>query len=221
MKQYLLVSFLFGAVTASAWNVGTEPTGKNALIEEFTGIQCPNCPDGHRVAAALSVLHPEEVYSVAIHAGYFSIPRPSQPNFVTETGEAVHDYFGVSSYPCGVVNRMKYNGDYISGRSSWGAACRQVLKEESPVNLWSSCSFNPDTNILTVEVEGYYTAGMSDPRLNVWLLQSEIKGPQSGGGMGEEYLHRHMLRDRLAGDEFGEVLSEKADRKSTRLNSSH
>lgn len=209
MKQYLLVSFLFGAVTASAWNVGTEPTGKNALIEEFTGIQCQNCPDGHRIAAALSVLHPEEVYSVAIHAGDFSNPRPGQPNFVTETGKAVHDYFGVSSYPCAVINRQKYDANYITSRASWGAACRQVLKEESPVNLWSSCSFNPDTNILTVEVEGYYTADMSDPRLNVWLLQSEIKGPQSGGGMGEEYLHRHMLRDRLAGDEFGEVLSEK------------
>ena len=113
MKQYLLVSFLFGALTASAWNVGTDPTRKSALIEEFTGIQCSNCPDGHRIATALANLHPEDVYIVAVHAGYFSDPRPGQPDFVTETGKAIHDYFGVSSYPCGDVNRHDYgNGAY-------------------------------------------------------------------------------------------------------------
>ena len=209
MKQYLLVSFLFGALTASAWNVGTDPTRKSALIEEFTGIQCSNCPDGHRIATALANLHPEDVYIVAVHAGYFSDPRPGQPDFVTETGKAIHDYFGVSSYPCGDVNRHDYGNGIILSRSNWGAACREALKEQSPVNLWSVCSYDATTRTLKVDVEGYYTADMNEPRLTVWLLQNEILGPQSGGNMGEEYPHRHMLRAKLTTDDFGDPIGEK------------
>lgn len=209
MKKYLLLSIIASALSASAWNVGTEVTHKNVLIEEFTGIQCPNCPDGHAVAAMLSNLHPGDVYSVAIHAGYFAEPRPSQPNFVTETGQAIHDYFGVSSYPSGIVNRHDYGSGMIIGRSYWGPAGRAAIAEESPVNLWSQCTYDADSRILKVEVEGYYTADMTEPRLTVWLLQSEILGPQSGGGLGEEYPHRHMLRDKLTADDFGDALSEK------------
>lgn len=210
MKNHLLVSFLLSALGASAWNVGTEPTPASALIEEFTGIQCPNCPDGHAIANMLTALHPEDVYTVAVHAGYFANPGPAQPNFITETGTAIHDYFGVYSYPCGDVNRHDYGSGTILGRANWGAACREALKNVSPVNLWSASSYDPTSKKLTVDVEAYLTDNMDDPRLTVWLLQSEILGPQSGGGLGEEYPHRHMLRAKLTDDDFGDALGKNA-----------
>ena len=76
--KYLLVSVcITAAFGAQAWNVTTDPTIKNALVEEYTGMHCQNCPDGHRIVAALSTLHPENVFTVAIHAGGFS-PKPAK-----------------------------------------------------------------------------------------------------------------------------------------------
>lgn len=210
MRRKNLYLFCAAVVMAStnapAWNVSTGPTNRSALIEEFTGIQCQNCPDGHRVAANLMARHPEQVYSVAIHAGYFSEPHAQQPDFRTAVGTTVHDFFQITSYPCAVVNRMDLGSGTVLGRSYWGAACREATKLASPVNLWSESIYDDATRTLSVNVEGYFTADMDEARLNVFLLQSEIAGPQSGGQLGEEYPHRHMLRSSLAEDNFGDVI---------------
>lgn len=209
MKKYLLISMLSFPLMASAWNVSTEPSPKGALIEEYTGIHCPNCPDGHKMAAMLSTLHPDQVYPVAIHAGYYAQPGRDEPDFRTQVGEALNDYFEVSFYPAGIVNRRSYKEQTVLGRSYWGSACRQSIRETSPVNLWSSASYDPATRLLTVEVEGYLTSGMEDPRLNLYLLQSEILGPQSGGLLGNDYPHRHALRARLTDNDLGDAVEVK------------
>ncbi len=67
MKNIILALSLLSATGASAWNVSTEPSMQSALIEEYTGIHCPNCPDGHAIAASLTSAHPEDGFTVAIH----------------------------------------------------------------------------------------------------------------------------------------------------------
>lgn len=204
----MLLSLLLSCgASAYAWNVSTEPQPRKALIEEFTGIHCQNCPDGHRVAADLMARHPEIVHSVAIHSGYFATPASGQPDFRTEVGTAIHDFYEVNSYPCGIVNRADLGTGIILGRSDWGAACREVSKLTSPVNLWMESKYDNATRKLTVEVEGYFTETKEEALLSVFLLQSEIQGPQSGGELGEEYPHRHMLRARLTDQDFGDVIA--------------
>lgn len=206
MRKPLIFACLWIPLMASAWNVGTEPTRRNALIEEFTGIHCQNCPDGHRVAAALTALHPDDVYTVAIHAGGFANPYPTEPDFITETGTAIHDHFGISSYPCAVVNRKDTGYGLVQGRSTWGSACREIMRLDSPVNLWASSEYDPSEGLFRIDVEAYFTDSMENPRLNVFLLQNEIAGPQSGGLLGNEYPHRHMLRCRLTDNDFGDPI---------------
>lgn len=209
MKKTLLLSIFFAPLMAGAWNVSTEPTYKSAIIEEFTGTHCPNCPDGHRMASMLYTLHPDEVHPVAIHAGAFARPSKGEPDFCTSLGTYLNNHFEVSFYPSAVVNRKDYQERMVLDRNMWGQACREVLKEISPVNLFTQCSYDPDTRVLTLDVEGYLTSGMSDPRLNVFLLQSEILGPQSGGLLGEEYPHRNMLRAYLTEDQTGDQIEVK------------
>lgn len=212
MKNYLLSGCVFLSFSAYAWNVTTEPTHTNAVIEEFTGIHCPNCPGGHKIAAELMTLNPEEVYTVAVHAGAFALPHISaEPNYITMIGLAIHDYFGINSYPTGIVNRLPVLDDNMQvGRNQWGSACREVFRKLSPVNLWAHSSYDPSTRIVTVEIEGYYTDDVTDPRMNVFMLQSEVVGPQSGGGLGNEYHHRHMLRARLTDSDFGDKIEAKS-----------
>jgi len=211
MKYQLLplAACLTAALSVSAWNVSTEVSPQKALIEEYTGIHCPNCPDGHRVASELMNLHPGDVYSVAIHAGYFAIPAHDEPNFVTPLGTALNDYFQVGSYPAGVVNRRAHEDNLVIGRGSWGAACRAVNASESSVNLWAQSTYEAATRTMTLDVEAYFTSDMAEPRLNVFMVQNEILGPQSGGQLGVEYPHRHMLRARLTDNDFGDAVAQK------------
>ncbi len=205
MRKIYFLFFVILGLNCFGWNVSTEPQPARALIEEYTGIHCPNCPDGHAIAARIVGLHPEEVYSVAIHAGYYANPGTGEPDFRTPIGEALLEYFEVGFFPSGVINRM----EGAISRSLWGSKCRDVLASTSPVNLWTSSSFNPDNNEVTLDIEGYLTSSMSDPRLNVYLLQSEILGPQSGGQLGVEYPHRHVLRAALTKGNFGEEIDKK------------
>lgn len=210
MKYFLLAAAVAVAMNAMAWNVATEPTAQSAIIEEFTGIHCPNCPDGHRIATELSSLHPEDVYVVSVHAGYYASPGAMEPDFRTPLSEALHDHFGINSYPCAVVNRHEGAKGTVIGRSDWGPACREIIAQTSPVNLWTESSYDIDSRTLTLTVEGYMTESMTDPRLSVFLLQNEIIGPQAGGQLGVEYPHRHMLRGRLTDADFGDPIDEKS-----------
>lgn len=212
MKHTLLTASvsLCGIFTCSAWNVSTQPTAQSALIEEFTGIHCPNCPDGHKIATELMNMHPEEVYTIAIHAGSFSKPSKNEPDFTVPLGVAIHDNFKVTGYPSGMVNRTDYGNRIVSDRAKWGAGCRTAIATQSPVNLWTEASYNASSRTLTLNVEGYFTADMQAPLLNVFLLQNEILGPQSGGLKGDEYPHRHALRGRLTDNDFGDPIEQKA-----------
>src|SRR5690348_14133339 len=43
------------------------PETKNVLIEEFTGVRCPNCPQGHVIIANIKAANPGRVVSVSLH----------------------------------------------------------------------------------------------------------------------------------------------------------
>lgn len=205
LLHYVTISTL--AMPAFGWNVQTEPTKKSVVIEEFTGIHCSNCPDGHKRATMLHHSHPEDLFIVSVHSGYFATPSRNEPNYITKEGTAIHDYFEVNSYPCGTTSRRDAGLGLVQGRNDWGASSRVIVAETSPVNLWVGCSYDSQSRKLNVTVEGYYTGTMDDPRLTVEILQDNILGPQSGGLMGVEYLHRHMLRLMLNEDAFGESIS--------------
>lgn len=208
LQTVLLLSSGVAALSASAWNVSTEPSFKSVLIEEYTGTHCPNCPDGHMMAAALMRAHHGEVFSVAIHAGPFAIPSRYEPNYITVEGTVIHDSFPINGYPCGVVNRRDVGNGLVQSRSNWGSSARVITKEQSPVNLYLSAAYNADDRELKVDVEGYFTADMKEPKLTVMLLQNNILGPQSGGMLGVEYPHRHMLRDVLTDRVMGDLIEQ-------------
>lgn len=202
----ILFATLVGGV--QALEVTTEPTYKSSVIEEYTGIHCGNCPDGHRMASELAHSMPGDVFIVAIHAGGYAEPAGHEPNYITAEGKALHDHYGINSYPCGITSRRDTGKGLVIGRSEWGPSSKIIVKEISPVNLAAACTFDESTRELAVETEGYFTDNMTDPRLTVMVLQNNILGPQNGGLLGIEYPHRHMLRKMLNSEVFGDKVGE-------------
>lgn len=183
--------------TATDYKVSTEVTRKNVLLEDFTGIHCLYCADGHNIASRLQRISPD-IYVMAIHSGSFAVPNPDEPDFITEEGSAINTFFEAErkGYPSGMVNRKDFGIGTVTGRSYWTANSRKELAENAPLNLYIESGYNGENGELTVHVEGFYTAeALPDSIcLCVALTQSGIKGPQNGGNMGDEYIHNHVLR---------------------------
>ena len=206
MKKILLSAFAFGTLLASAQqNVSTTPENKNVVLEEFTGISCGYCPDGHVVAKGIQDNNPGDVMLINIHATGFAGPQGPGTDFRTTEGTAINSYWGNTSAPMGTINRNAAP----MGRGSWAGAVSSELSQPSPVNVWSEAIIDMGTNTLTVNVEIYYTGSqtVTTNKINVAVLQNNIEGPQSGGATynpaavlaNGNYNHTHMLRHLITG----------------------
>ncbi|HBZ65635.1 MAG TPA: hypothetical protein DEO70_02280 [Bacteroidales bacterium] len=188
--------------------VGTDPMLKNSILEEYTGIHCTYCPDGHAIAQSIMDANPGRAFTIAVHQGSFATPSGSEPDFRTDFGDALAGQTGLTGYPSGTVNRLVFSGSQTAlSRGSWSASAAQVRQEVSPVNIGISSSYVEATRELTVNVELYYTsdASASSNFINVALIQDSIYGPQTGGGAGSNYRHMHMLRHLITGQWGDEV----------------
>lgn len=202
--------------------VPTTVQPRNAVLEEFTGINCPNCPDGHQRAQAMYNAHPGRVVLINVHTNAYGTPSAGQPDFRTTFGEALASFAGVAAYPSGAINRHVFPGAYNAPpfypqnppgnmalrRLGWANAGDTIMDNggNSPVNIGVSSTWTASTRTLSVTVELYYTATLSGGgnKINVALTQNGIIGYQSGGS--SSYNHRHVLRHLLTG-QWGDAVS--------------
>lgn len=211
-KQLLFFSFsLIGLVASAQTIVPTTAQNKKVILEEFTGIHCVYCPQGHAIAQGMKNADPNNVFLINVHVGSFATPGAGEPDFRTPYGTAIASQSNLSGYPAGTVNRTEFAGLQQNGtgtamsRGNWSNAGNQIKTQSSYVNVAVESSIDVPTNTLTIHVEGYYTGSspVSTNKLNVALLQNNTKGPQTGGNAGNEYVHQHRLVDMITG-QWGE-----------------
>lgn len=204
----------------SAWIDLATPQKRVAVIEEYTGINCSYCPDGHRIVNEIVRRYSGKVFAVNIHAGNYA-----NGTYTTTEGNSYLNEAGVKGYPAGVVNRHKFasltqkGGDAMS-RGDFETAVKKILDMTSPVNIEATAEIDRQTRQLTVKVRGYYTADaldaseqpVSSNSLYVMLLQDSVMGQQIGASYNPEqivdgrYCHMHMLRTTIDGV-WGEEIS--------------
>ena len=214
IKNYFSIITIFCYLTSfSQTIVSTDAENKKVVLEEYTGIHCTYCPDGHAIAQSIKDQNPDDVLLINIHVGGYATPNSGEPDFRTSFGDAIANQSNLTGYPSGTVNRQYFsgltmNGGTAMGRGGWTAAASQVLNQSAYVNVGVEASINVQNNELTVYVEGYYTGDSPENTnyLNVALTQNNTLGPQTGGGMGSNYNHMHRLVHMLTG-QWGEVIS--------------
>jgi hypothetical protein len=201
MLKKLPTTLLFMLLTAFTYAqtiVSTTPENKNVVLEEFTGIHCVWCPEGHAIARAIQDNNPGDVFLINIHSGGFAVPNAGEPDFRVPDGNGIRSFYGVTSYPSGMVNRHIFSGSSpVQGRGTWTSSANQILAQPSVVNVAVEAEIDVSNSELTVHVEIYYTGNSPQPtnKLNIALLQNNTLGPQTGGNMGNEYVHMHRLVD--------------------------
>ena len=110
--------------------VSTDPENKKVVLEEFTGIHCVFCPQGHAIAQALKNGNPDNVFLINIHSGSFANPNNGEPDFRTPFGQAIDNQSGLAGYPAGTVNRRNLRSCLRRVLPSW------TVRPEHSVTLY-------------------------------------------------------------------------------------
>lgn len=206
MKKLLLSAFglSLGMTAFAQLPVNQSTENRHAILEEFTGIYCGYCPDGHAIGNTLTTNNPGTFHKIHIHAGGYANPSGNDPDFRTTEGTAIDNAGAPSGYPNGGINRGNGTG-WSMGRGSWTSSSNTVMGQSSYVNVAVEGTVNSSTRQLVVDAEVYYTgsAPSGTQYLTVALLQNGMGGTQTDYGNynpsgwkcpGTVYNHGHVLR---------------------------
>lgn len=215
MKKTLLVlvvailAGLTGFAQITDTIVSTTPSNRNVLLEEYTGVNCTWCPDGHRMANELRATNPDRIFLINIHQGNFAANT-----YTTQFGNALANQTNLDGYPSGTINRHVFSGNKTAlNRGDWANAANQILNMASPVNIAAEGTLDMSTRTLNIRVQLYYTGTqtVTSNALNLAILQDNVLGNQVGMSMnpaqvvGNQYNHMHMLRHLVTG-QWGETI---------------
>jgi len=180
------------------------------LLEDFTGHKCVNCPEAAALAGQLSLARPGQVVIIGVHAGYFATPDGSgnyTADYRTPEGNALHDYFGIMSYPTGLVNRKPFNATLRLTPDKWEAAMDAALQGEPEAFISLKNQWDESTRKLQVKTKVKALTDLTGPvNLTLCIIENDIVSPQknnkaSVGPVPDilDYKHKHVLRSCING----------------------
>jgi hypothetical protein len=202
---------------------------KAAVLEDFTGVRCGYCPEGHVIAKTLETTYPGKVVVMCVHTGSYAAPQTGWANFTTTFGSAIAGQTYLTGYPAGTINRRIFNGLWqdatnkgsAMNRGNWTNAATQVMAENAPVNIGASATYNSSSKVLTVKVDLYYTANETAANsINVAFLQNKILCKQSGGTPADAYEQNNVLRHLLTG-QWGEAVPAASTKTGTKYSKTY
>ena len=203
--------------------VSTNPENKNAILEEFTGIYCVYCPDGHLIANNLKYSYPEDLFLLNLHTGGYANPGQSgDPDFRIPENDSIADLSSLAGYPAGTVNRYQFSmtqgGGTAMSRGDWADAVQDIISQPSYLNVGILAEHDTLNDYINITAEVYYTDSLaidgfgfqSVNYLNIVLTQDSVLGPQTGGSQFNPgaivngpwqptYSHQHMVREYITG----------------------
>lgn len=189
---------------AQVTGVSMTPENKIAIMEEFSGPRCVNCPAGHVVLADIVANNPGTFYVVTYmpNNSSYTPPYTGDPDLQRSYPAAFYatPFCGTSRFmPSAFVNRREWSpGEKISSRNIWASSVSTMQGETSPLNVGITGVYNDVTMELTVTVEVYYTANVTDPNaLYVSLAENGIFTQQSGAS--GPYEQKHVFRESFVG----------------------
>ncbi|HOZ30434.1 MAG TPA: Omp28-related outer membrane protein [Bacteroidales bacterium] len=194
--------------------VVTSPQLKAVVLEEYTGMNCPYCPQGHTVAESILNSNPGKVSVIAVHQGGFATPDEGQPDFRTSFGNSLAGQTNLEGYPSGTINRhyfpdLSTSGGTALNRGDWEEASDRILSEESYLNLGVMTNYDAETRELNVNVEAYYVQdlpfGVNSNFFQIAVTESNVIAYQAGAS--SSYNHKHILRH-LITDQWGDEITE-------------
>lgn len=185
-------------INSGVENPDNGETVQKILLEEFTGHQCPNCPEGAEIIKQLKNLYGNRLIVVAYHSGFFARTSTGfTTDYRTAVGSELDTYYGIQAYPSGLVNR---SNNEVLGRFAWATASAQVAEMTPTLELNITHEYNSTNKSLSVTVNSTAKEPLNNLNICVFITESGIISPQlSTDGTIPEYEHKHVFRASLNG----------------------
>lgn len=209
--------------------MANEDPNRNALIEDFTGHNCSNCPAAATVAHDLHEADPEHVFVASIHAGSsasgitsfqeVNIPQGYTIDFTNSIGLEFGGFFGQTiansgffGNPAGTVSRRQEGIEYFYSFGFWGTKVSEVLAQPLQVAIKAKANYYDATKGLFLHTEiDVLDSGLDHENLGtiVYLIEDSLVGPQNvSSTFTPDYVHRDIMRDNLSGLTWGRDITD-------------
>lgn len=172
---------------------------KTALVTEFSGVKCVNCPQGAAELHKLLEIYPQNLVVVSMHPTGISFTSPYKgTDLRTEASTEFWEYYQKpSSLPSAAVD----GGEIMDNRAAWSPAVAAAISVSAPLTATVSCDYDETTKKVTASYDIKFTSDYSGELFAaLWLTQSNIIGTQMDGTTTlTDYVHNHNLRAAFAG----------------------
>lgn len=175
------------------------PQPRKALLEEFTGVRCVNCPRAHTTILNLQAAYPGQIVPVGIHTGQFSVPYAGRNDFRITEGNSLENLLGgAQGYPSGAINRTKFPSEshIIISDQKWSNYIGSELQGNPEVNVSINKELDLTNNKAGLEVKVKLNAAQSEAiHLTMYVVEDNIIDFQlTPAGVDSAYRHKHVLR---------------------------
>ena len=180
------------------------------LIEEFTGVTCPTCPDGHKALKAISDNNPGRVAIVGIQPTRNIQTRPydhggikSKNDNRSEEGTEMADaIFGnIGAIPVASFDRVPQNNVILPYRGDWPSYMQSRVNTPAKANIKVTSTYDDAKRQAVIKIRVAYTSPVTNGQmLNVYLVENDVVDVQelpvgSPEIVDQNYSHQHVLRD--------------------------
>lgn len=173
---------------------------RTALLMDFTGQRCVNCPAAHEVMAELKEQYGDALITVSIHGGGLAISS-DRTDFSTnniglmiQEGNEMNDAFGINRWPMGVVDRINADGAAINS-GLWATAVREALEKPTDVSIAAEAKIVDNNKIQVITTSRDNAENQRDLALQIWIVEDNIQARQeTTDGRVPDYIHNNVLR---------------------------
>jgi hypothetical protein len=222
---FVAAAFLAGCTEKPIVIPALQVGERKILVEELTGVQCQNCPDGAEDLRVLGQTLGEKLIVVGLHAaaGYDTPFGNSKYDFRSADCRAVADYLYVNGdpgAPAASIDRKSVTEDIGGGQTftsifinrPWIGTINARAAVDPELGLFLSKKYTENERKLEITVNVSPDIPQTgEVRLSVFITEDSIVDVQKKGTQTIlEYVHRHVFRDAVsapAGDDITSTLS--------------
>jgi hypothetical protein len=173
------------------------------LIEELTGVKCPNCPAGSSELSRLIELYEGKVIGVGIHGKFLCTPLDNSAyDFRNEFAEELEKNLSWLGKPAAVINRIQFDDQDFEGidvPALWQGYVEAEFEKVVEADLVLEKTYDPATRELEVRVRAVGRVDINeDLNVSVLLTESHIIDAQLDQTVNiPDYEHNHVMRTML------------------------
>ena len=183
---------------------------KVVLLEDYTGMQCVNCPEAASIIDNIHHTYGDQFIAVGLHpsSGPYQKPMPIAQgskellDLSSADADAYYKKYSVKAFPTAMIDRSSFDGSkLLDNKDKWAAYVNQQMTVSNPVDISITSTYNAATRTVKLATDIKFKEAVTEELyLQLWVIENGIIGPQvTAKGINWEYEHNHVLRSAVNG----------------------